>query len=365
MNKNGSAKPSKEMNDKSEPITIISASLIERNGEVVLRGVIHRDSLMNLQVDRSYQREELTETKISKLAEAMRQGETVPDIDASMRGEEWEAVDDHTVILKDPVFVVDGQQRLSAAMDVASSGNCDPSLGVLLHMGKNRAWEVDRFEILNSTQTRVAPDILLRNSVEKYPGMNVLFNITNDENFVLYHKVCWNQNMKVGELIRSTALVRAALYLHKQVGSYSMHGAREMALAADKIYEEFGHSIQFRKNIVYFFDLVDECWDIRNITYVREAVHIKALFLTTLAKVLSDHQNFWKQQELFVEVSLRRKLKQFNLMDPTVRGIIKNSQSSQPHDELYKMIVDHLNSGRRTYRLRPVLDEITDFDQAS
>jgi hypothetical protein len=106
-----------------------------------------------------------------------------------------------------------------------------------------------------------------------------------------------------------------------------------------------------------FFELVDECWGIRSIQLRGGTTHTKETFMVALARVLSNHGAFWRGDRLFIEAPLRRKLAGFPVADPTIVNLASSSGKSR--DVLYTVMVDHINSGKRTKRLKPrVIDYV-------
>ena len=70
-------------------IKVCNAALDQSpSGDIVLRGVIHPDSLSGLRVA-SYQREVLPITSLSRLIKAIKAGTTLPDIELGMRGQKY------------------------------------------------------------------------------------------------------------------------------------------------------------------------------------------------------------------------------------------------------------------------------------
>jgi hypothetical protein len=107
---------------------------------------------------------------------------------------------------------------------------------------------------------------------------------------------------------------------------------------------------------------VDECWNIHDIIYRESANHVKSVFLITLAKVLSDYQNFWDDTKLVIAKSYRQKLALLNLNEPSIHTYITSSSANRSHELLYDKLVKWINSGRSTYRLTPItkiLDDAT------
>lgn len=80
------------------------------------------------------------------------------------------------------------------------------------------------------------------------------------------------------------------------------------------------------------------------------APHLKRGFLSVLATVFADHQNFWNDTKLTVSSDLRRKLALFKINDPSISHLC--SAFGQARVLLYYHIVEHLNHGKRSRRLK-------------
>ena len=92
---------------------------------------------------------------------------------------------------------------------------------------------------------------------------------------------------------------------------------------------------------------------IKMIQYKDTATQLRAGFLNVLGRVLSDHPEFWEgvdDKRLKVAPDLRKKLSTFPLSDPTVMSLASGGGKSGPL--LYRLLIDHLNSGKRTKHLR-------------
>jgi hypothetical protein len=78
-----------------------------------------------------------------------------------------------------------------------------------------------------------------------------------------------------------------------------------------------------------------------------------------LAKLFSDHTDFWKGNRLTVSTNLRRKLALFPIHDPAFAHL---GASPVAQTTLYYHLGTHLNKGRRrTSRL--VKFEVTEFEE--
>jgi len=103
---------------------------------------------------------------------------------------------------------------------------------------------------------------------------------------------------------------------------------------------------------------VDKCWGIRTIAYKDRAPHIKQTFLIVLAELFTRHGVFWNDKRFSVDRATRQKLEKFPLNDPSVRDTIVSSGAGSKR-MLYQLLLEHVNSGRRTNRL------IADSEQPS
>ncbi|MEI6660281.1 MAG: hypothetical protein WCK91_02565 [bacterium] len=318
--------------------------------QIVLRGVVDNDSLELLQVD-SYQREILPESKIRDLIEAMKTGR-LPDIELGMRGGQF-AERDGAFYLQDPMFIIDGLQRTSAAkhmLHLKYQGvvGVAPRLGVLVFFNSTENWERERFRILNSLRTRLSPNVLIRNSGKEFPAIETLHNLCDDKTFVMAGRICWRQNMTREELISAHTFCKTVGLLHSHIGPGRNTDAAQVARGLQKIYETCGRNT-FRDNVKIFFDVIEQAFGIRLITFKAGASYMHWNFLRVLADVFSHHTDFWRENRLFVDQDLIRKIKTFPLSDPNIRSLC--SSSGQANKLLYQLLVDHINSGRRTRRL--------------
>lgn len=351
---------------KSQPVRIIHGALDETaNHEIVLRGVIDPASLPHLCVD-DYQREALPLSSLSSIIDALKEEETLPDVELGMRGENFGTEKGGVVVLLDPVYIVDGLQRINAAQHfLATNPKASVRLGATVHFGTTKEWERDRFRILNTLRSKVSPNVLLRNERENSKAVLMLFGLsTADKNFVLHDRVSWSQRMKRGELLSALMLAKTTGMLHSHKAATRGTSIADLVPGLDKAVDTFGIQ-NMRGNIRAFFELVDECWGIRRVQYREGASYMKGTFLTVLAKILSNHHDFWQQdadeRKLFVEASLRRKLALFPTNDPTVVNLA--SSGGKARESLYLLMRDHINSGKRTKRLTSRVADIGISDE--
>jgi hypothetical protein len=316
--------------------------------EIILRGVLDPNSLQHLQ-RADYQREILPLATIAKLMAAFENGNTVPDIDLGMRGQSYtESADCFT--LADPVFIIDGLQRVTAGIEFMQRGGI-PHLGATIHFNTSEVWERERFRILNSERAKLSPNVLLRNLRHDIPAINALYVLTNSNNhkgFVLNGRVSWQQRMTREELMTALSLAKVAGVLHSHLGPGRSSKVDELARGIGKIQAAVGPAT-FRDNLVTFYDVIDSCWGIKRIAFKEGAVYMRLTFQSCLAMAFSRHTDFWKGNRLVVDSSLRRKIAQFPVTDPHVIQLA--SSSGKARDYLLLLLVNHINNGKRTRRL--------------
>ncbi len=334
----------------TQPIKIVKGALDELpDGSIVLRGVIDLDSLQHIRAA-PYQRGQMHRKDIMSGCES---GAQLPDVELGMRGEDFDSKGG-TFTLKDPVYAIDGWQRITTALKFLDSiADGKLRLGAMIRFNTTEEYERKRFETLNgSSRAKVSANIMIRNKRSDSQAVLMLYGLSHtDKGFVLQDRVAWGQSMARGELITAFGLVKIVGRLHSHKIPGRTNAMDHLVRALDRGVEVFGIQVM-RENVKAFFDLVDECWGVRRVHYREGATYIKGAFLIVLARVLSDHSDFWKQPDdrrLFVEASLRRKLSQFPVNDPTVVQL--SGSSGKGMEMLYMMLRDHLNRGKTTKRL--------------
>ncbi len=335
-----------------ESIKLTNAALDElTNGEIVLRGVLDPRSIQQIQAD-DYQREVLPLGSLSSLIEAFGSGTVhVPDITLGMRGGDY-TDRERAFYLQDPVFVIDGLQRISAALYVLRSGkNTSPHLGATVFFNTTKEIERDLFRTLNVNRNRLSPNILIRNMRESNTAVEMLYNLCKDKSFVLYDRVCWQQRMKRNELLTALMLLKMCGILHSTWGPGLSNKIHEAAASQQKTMAQVGRTIM-RDNLKTFFEVIDGAWGIRSVAFKEAASYLHGSFMMAVAYVMAHHRNFWDDNKrLTVHPDLRRKLASFPVNDPQVASL--SAASGTARNLLYQLIVNHLNSGKRTRRLRP------------
>lgn len=328
-------------------VKMVHAALDEdKKGEIILRGVISADSLDYLKAG-AYQREILPVSKINDLVEAFQKG-SVPDVDLGMRGGSF-IEKDGAFYLQDEVYIIDGLQRRTAAQKVIQTGNV-PRLGATVHFNTSEEWERDRFRILNTTATKLSPNVLLKNMTVEYNSLEMLHTLCKDRNFVLANKVSWRQRMVREDLITALILCKTVSFLHSRFGPTRSTRISELVPNLEKLYNKLGRGT-LRENTRSFWEMMDECFKVRYITFKEGAAPLRGNFLMTMAEVLSDHVNFWRDTKLQIDAPMRKKIALFPINDPEISRLC--GAGGQAAEILYQLIVKHINSGKRTKKLTP------------
>lgn len=318
-------------------------------GTIILRGVIDPDSF-GLFKQAEYQREVLPIQTINEIIDAMVKGDPIPDIDLGARGGNFREREPGVFVLPNDVYIIDGLQRVTAAREMMRRyEDAKPRLGATVHFNSNEEWERERFRILNADRTKVNSNILLRNMRADVPAIETIYNLTLfDLDFVLVNRVSWCQRQTREQLISAVSFAKVIGALHSHVGPGLSNGWRELGRGIEVIHNRVGRNI-LRENIRTFFDLVDKAWGIRVVTFKEGATHLRLTFLMCLALLLSRHTSFWRDKRLYIERDLARKIAQFPINDPQVRNLA--SAGGTAHKILYTLLLDHVNSGKRTRRL--------------
>ncbi|HEX5426578.1 MAG TPA: hypothetical protein VFW94_23725 [Candidatus Acidoferrales bacterium] len=328
-------------------IKITRAALDEQEHEIVLRGVIEPESLSLLKVA-DYQREELPQSKIGPLMVALQAG-GVPDLQLGCRGGDFREREG-AYYIADDVYIIDGLQRRTAALKLMEKG-LRPHVGATICFNTTEELERKRFRALNISSVKLSPNVLLRNLRYESPCLQALYQLCLSSQFVFSRKISWSQRMRRGEILTATTLTKVTGYLHRRMGSAlaeRSHG--KLVPALDRVMNKIGRAIMMA-NVREYFDVVNYCFRTGEVVYTDAAPSLRATFLYTLADVLGSFEDFWKDYELSVPAELRKKIARFPINDPHVVALCASGGSSMKI--LYNLIVDHINSGKRTKRLRP------------
>lgn len=343
----------KVLNTKVEPhLRIINGALDESDTSsagIILNGRIDPATLRFLKVDSSYQRPLAIRDDIFN---ALKNGKIVPNIEIGVRGQDFEA-DGDDYIIHSPSYIIDGWQRTGNALRLLELIPHHPlRLFATLHFGTDELWERHRFTELNKNVKRISPNLHLRNMRDSNDAILTLYGLCNsDRSFPLFHKVCWSQAMQPGHVMTALGMAKVARQLHAhripQIGGSVDGVAKSLAKIPTTVTLP-----TFRRNVTTFFYVIHECWPFDGIQYRTSAPQVKTQFLAVIAQMFSGHASFWEHNDntLVVSTDDRRKLAKFPINDPQVVQLA--GSGGQSRKILYRMLIDHMNSGRRNNRLR-------------
>jgi hypothetical protein len=334
------------------PLVIMTnAGLDELGSAIILRGVLDANSLRLLQ-SAPYQREANPVSSLKSIIGAIQNGDRLPDIEIGMRGQRFDDVDG-MFALHDDLFIIDGLQRVTAALHVHEMNPEIPiNLGATVHFDTSMEWERERFRVLNTLRSRVSPNVLMKNLGDTNEGIKLLVILSNNSSFIMKGRVSWRQSMANGELITALLFAKVALRLHEhKIDGGRVTGIDPIAIHMNSLVKKLGPQV-VSDNMKTFFDFVDQVWGIKRVAYRDGASYMRGNFLLCMAQLFSSHTDFWRKPEekrLEVGRNMISKMKSFPISDPTVASLASGSTKSL--ELLYLMMSKHVNSGRRTGRL--------------
>ena len=310
--------------------------------EIVLRGVIDPATLKYIRMD-WYQREQgFSKSHNNEIVAAFFAGSKISDITIGMRGHRCKSHGDIYQLL-DRCYCIDGGQRLyCAAIATKERPDVRIRLGAKVHFGTTEEIENEMFCKLGTTQVRVAASVLVRNRKKKSAAANLMVRLNTDDSFALKSRVQWNQVKTRHELISgfSFARVIAALHSHKG-GALKSSKTYELLEALDQLVEKIGAD-NFAGNTIRFFDAIDKCWTLRQLSGARteHRPHLELEFLLTVAGLLSSYSEFWdgipRDFFSFPDKYVKR-LRGFKLAD------YLNTTPRVPKDALFEILRKRLN----------------------
>lgn len=345
--------PSRRLDTRVAPVLrVIGASLDEdptSSANIVMHGRLDPATLRFLKVDHGYQRPLGNRPEIWN---ALKNGVVLPSVELGVRGQNFSRVDDDYLI-HDPVYIIDGWQRVGTAIDLLDQM---PELPVRIfasiHFGTTAEWERGRFTDLNRNVKKISPNLHLRNMRDGNEAILTLFGLSgNDKSFALFEKVQWSQSAVRGQVISALTLAKVAQTLHGHATVTRGVSAADLAYGNARAATTVGLQT-YRRNVHTFFKVIDEFWGLRRAEIRPSPAYTKNTFLNSLAKLFSDHVDFWDTQGkvFFVPSELRSKIKAFPVSDPQVASLAGSGGAAR--HMLYQIMINHINSGKRTRHLQ-------------
>lgn len=352
------------INDKTpEPIRLKNYGIDvikNENGEeeIVIQGFLDIEGVKLLQVG-PYQREILAPItkggRTNSIEKAVRNGKRLQAIVCGMRGEDTR-VSGNEILLKNDVFVIDGLQRISGMKAVASQDEAlaeTMRIGAEVRLNTTQKSEAELFHILNTQRTPMSPNVIFRNKKETNPAIGTLFGLSgSDKTFALYGRVSWKQRMTREELVSALTLVKVAQALHRHVEIEFARGVGKgneaMASAVERMAQAVGLRV-FRENVHTFFEVIEDCWGVRNVAYTTVNTQLRSNFLMTVARLFSEHTNFWEGDRLVVPTIMRKSMASFPIRDPEIARMAAAGNMTLPL--LMGYLIKHIEKGKRVNKL--------------
>lgn len=301
-------------------VRIMSASLEEHEetGHIIVRGVLDQETLKFINMA-WYQREAgFSSTHINEIIAAYFSGCKVADITLGMRGQRCTSSKDGTYKMNDKCYCIDGGQRLyAAALAVKARPDVKICLGAKCFVGTTEEFENELFCQLGTTQVRISPSVLLRNRKKKSEAAKILVEMNKNPDFALKDRIAWDQTKTRHELLAGYTFARiiGALHCHKG-GALKSSKVFDLLAGFDNLLAKIGQE-NLERNIIRFFDAIDKCWTVRQLSGGRESrPHLKPLFLITLGRLFSGYPEFWdgkQRDEFYITDRHLRRLKNFKL----------------------------------------------------
>lgn len=312
------------------------------SNEIILRGTVDQTTLKFIQID-WYQREQgFSQGHINEIMAGLYLNGKVADLTLGMRGQRFRETADGYV-LQDKVYCIDGGQRLRAmAMAQKERPSLKISVGAKIYFGTTEDSENAMFCKLGTTQVRISASVLYRNKKKESAAANVLVSLNRDEEFALKERIAWDQTRGRGELLTGFTLCRiaGALHAHKG-GSLRSSSVNDLAAGLDHLVAAIGED-NLRINMIRFFDAIDRCWNIRNLSGSKDESrpHLNREFLMTICMLMSRYSDFWDgsdKNEFYFPDKFVKRLRGFKFAD------FMRSASSMDKEVLFEVLRKRLN----------------------
>lgn len=282
-------------------IRILNGSLEDddETDQVIIRGVVDQATLKFIKLD-WYQREQgFSQNHVNEIVAAYLAGNKVADITLGMRGQRVRSVKDAYSLL-DKTYCIDGGQRLwSSAAAIKQRPDLKISLGAKIYTNTTEEFENELFCRLGTTQVKIGPSILIRNKRKKSKASAMMLALSRDPTFAMKDRIGWDQRRNRHELMFGFTFARivGALHAHKG-GALKSSRAYDLLGGLDALVDNIGQE-QVAMNVIRFFDGIDKCWSIRQLSGSRDEPrpHLKHTFLLALAKVFSSYEDFWNDKD--------------------------------------------------------------------
>jgi DNA-binding transcriptional MerR regulator len=271
----------------------------------VLRGRIDQDCLRRLEFDWYQRRQGFSSKEIREIAEKYMRKQKLTDIIVGMRGHRYRmAVTGSEFWLLDKCYTIDGGQRVYAARTaLAARPDLRLSIGVKVYFDTTSDSENKMFCEMNSTQQRMSASVMLRNQSRDSHAADLLCKLSVNNEFVLGQMIGWDQKQGTGDILSGFAFACIVGALHAHKGGAQSGRAMDVLDSLDLVLGKVADETVMMNNIMHFFAVIDRCWDIQNATRKDKPACLNPLFLTQLARLFANYDEFWDgtaRNEFFV-----------------------------------------------------------------
>ena len=268
----------------------------------------------------------------------------VEDITLGMRGDRYRR-DKGDFYLLDDCFGINGRQRLYAAKAaLIRRPGLKLRIGCKVYFNTTYDSENDMFCAMNSTQQRVSATVLLRNKYMTSAASKALVDLSSSDDFALCDRVGWDQKMLAGQNIMGMNLARVAGELHEHKGALTFGKTYDILKSLDDVCVKITAAV-FAANVIKFFDVIDDCWGLRN---GKTPEQLNREFLSVLARLLNSYENFWDADEFYFAPKYVSRLKKFD-SERAIKTMMKNNRGAKEviFEVLRKQLKLDVVNGRR------------------
>ncbi len=308
----------------------------------VVRGVLYPTEFTALTIPH-YQRMEMSGDKSVELFKTQGpDGDGIPDdLLLCADGTDFRALAGGELLVSAPALVVlDGHQRVSAALARLKAGLTTDPFGVKILLGPTEEEQLNIFYQVNRYHTPVSTDVLLRNS-----GNNAAIDAlrTLAECTPNIPQIQWDQRKLSGDQMKARSLYDLAIMVHGYARKTTIE---EVMGALQELTADLGTEI-LCENMKSFFDYVEEHYS----TGTTAEFAYRPDFLRALAGLFGQYAEFWNvksPQKLSVPTAYANKLDK--LEPKRIRDFVPRKDAMTRINEEMRY---HLSAGKTGLKLTP------------
>lgn len=341
------------MAQQKDPVVLTRGQVhTGRFGHFIL-GVLDPRSIEKLKTaeyQRGVRSEKKREGLVKKMGTSGKAATSAGPVSLSMRGDKYDVKPDGSVLIYSQVYIIDGQQRLrsGAAAFAKSGGTVDPTISVELYINMTEDMERELFTDTNTKQVKVSVNHNLRNLMYKSPGVTLMYDVSKDPTFAFMNAVQWGQDRAPHEVIPANTLCKVAAALHVQSGGTLSTKYEHVASSLDGLIDTIGAE-NVKKNVIMFFDIVDEIWGIRQIGQGERLYHYRDSVLRAMAYFFGFQKDMlWSRKKInMLDEDALSAARMFSFVsNPRYQELADGSTSGPGVDRLLAAFTQELNRTR-------------------